>query len=82
MDHSVDYANQTVSLTGTIVVECPEGCWFFLDDGTGKLYIDLKPAGLTIPQKIGSRVTLVGKISGSEGNLQFLGEDVRFLDEK
>ncbi len=82
MDHSADYADRTVNVTGTIVIECPEGCWFFLDDGTGKLYIDLQPAGLSIPQKIGSRVTLSGKLTGSGGNLKFLGEDVQFVDQK
>ncbi len=82
IDGSDKFTAQRVSLTGKITVECPEGCWFFLDDGTGIIYIDLKPAELTIPQKIGSRVTLTGKIKGSGGNLQILGEEVKFLDEK
>jgi hypothetical protein len=82
IDGSERFSAQRVSLTGQIKVECPEGCWFFLDDGTGMIYIDLKPAELTIPQKIGSRVTLTGKIKGSGGNLQILGDQVKFLDEK
>lgn len=82
IDGSDKYADERVSLTGKITVECPQGCWFFLDDGTGMIYIDLKPAELTIPQKIGSRVTLMGKIKGSGGNLQILGDEVKFLDEK
>ncbi len=73
------YAGQAISLTGVIIIECPEGCWFFLDDGTGKIYVDLKPANLTIPQKVGSRVELRGKSKGAGGNLQILGEEVRFL---
>ncbi len=81
IDSSAKYSDHSVSLTGKIILECPEGCWFFLDDGTGKLYIDIKPAGLTIPQKVGSRVTLTGKISGSGGNLKILGDSVKFLDE-
>ena len=80
IDGSDKFAEQRVSLTGKIVVECAEGCWFFLDDGTGMIYIDLKPAGLTIPQKIGSRVTMTGKIKGAGGNLQILGDEVKFLD--
>ena len=81
IDHSEKYAGQTLSLTGTIALECPEGCWFFLDDGTAKIYVDLKPAGLTIPQKVGSRVILRGKTQGSGGNLQILGDEVKFPDE-
>jgi uncharacterized protein YdeI (BOF family) len=82
IDNSEKYSGQTVSLTGKIILECPEGCWFFLDDTTGKIYVDLKPAGLTIPQKVGSRVTLLGKPKGSGGNLQVLGDEVKFLDEQ
>jgi hypothetical protein len=81
IDHSEKYAGQTISLTGKIALECPEGCWFFLDDGTAKIYVDLKPAGLTIPQKVGSRVILRGKTQGSGGNLQILGDEVKFPDE-
>lgn len=82
IDGAEKYSEQTVSLTGTIILECPEGCWFFLDDGTGKIYVDLKPAGLTIPQKVGSRIMLRGKTKGAGGNLQILGEEVKFLDEQ
>jgi uncharacterized protein YdeI (BOF family) len=78
IDHTEEYAGHPVSLTGTIVVECSQGCWFFLNDGTGLIYVDLKPAGLTIPQKVGARVTIRGKVKGSGGNLQILGEAVEF----
>jgi hypothetical protein len=81
IDGSGKYDGQTISLTGKIVVECPEGCWFFLDDGTAKIYVDLKPAGLTIPQKVGSRIEVIGKTKGTGGNLQVLGDEVKFLDE-
>ncbi len=81
LDGSERYAGQTLTLTGTIILECSEGCWFFLDDGTGKIYVDLKPAGLTIPQKVGSRIVLCGKAKGTGGNLQIQGEEVRFIGE-
>ena len=78
IDDSEKFSGQKVSLTGKIIIECTEGCWFFLDDGTGKIYVSLKEAGLNIPQKVGSQVILVGEISGSGGNLKILGEQVRF----
>jgi hypothetical protein len=80
IDGPEKFSGQMLSLTGKIVLECPEGCWFFLDAGTGRIYVDLKPAGLTIPQKVGSRITLLGKTKGAGGNLQVLGEEVAFLD--
>jgi uncharacterized protein YdeI (BOF family) len=80
MERSEEYAGHSVILTGKIVVECSQGCWFLLNDGTGLIYVDLQPAGLTIPQKVGVRVTVRGKIKGSGGNLQILGEAVEFLE--
>jgi uncharacterized protein YdeI (BOF family) len=67
-----------VAMTGTVILECTSGCWFFLDDGTGKIYIDLATAGLHIPQKVGSRVTLAGDIAGSGGSLHIQAEAVSF----
>ncbi len=81
IDGSQRYAGQMLVLTGTIILECPEGCWFFLDDGTGKIYVDLKPAGLTIPQKVGSRIELKGKTKGEGGNLLILGDEIKFIDQ-
>jgi hypothetical protein len=78
IDHTDKYTGHRVSMTGTVVLECTEGCWFFLDDGTGKIYIELKTAGLEIPQKIGSRVILRGRPSGSGGNLLIQAEQVDF----
>ncbi len=78
IENSQEYTGQKVSLAGKIIVECTQGCWFFLDDGTGKIYVSLKEAGLNIPQKVGSQVILVGEISGSGGNLKILGEQVKF----
>jgi hypothetical protein len=78
IDHSDQYAARPVSLSGKIVMECTQGCWLFVDDGTGRLYVDLQPNGLTIPQMIGAQVKIQGRIKGSGSNLQILGETVEF----
>lgn len=78
IDHSEQYAARPVILSGKIVLECTNGCWLFLNDGTGQLYVDLQPNGLTIPQMIGSQVKVQGRIRGSGSNLQILGETVEF----
>ncbi len=78
IDSGEKFTGHKVAMTGTVILECTSGCWFFLDDGTGKIYIDLATAGLHIPQKVGSRVTLRGDIVGSGGNLHIAAEEVDF----
>ncbi len=80
IDRTSDFAGRSVSLTGQIVMECSQGCWFFLDDGTARIYVDLSTAGLSIPQWVGKKVTVFGKIKGEGGNLQLLGDEVRSLE--
>ena len=48
-----EYLDQTVRLEGKITRECPSGCWFFLEDETGTIYVDINPSGLNIPPKVG-----------------------------
>ncbi len=50
-----EYLNQTVRLEGKIVRECGSGCWFFLEDETGTIYVDINPSGLSIPPKVGKK---------------------------
>ncbi len=78
MDHSQQYADRPVILSGKVILECSQGCWLFLNDGTGQLYVDLAPNGLTIPQMVGSQIKIQGRIRGSGSNLQILGETVEF----
>lgn len=78
IDSEERFVGHKVAMTGTVILECTSGCWFFLDDGTGKICIDLATAGLHIPQKVGSRVTLRGDIVGSGGNLHIAAEEVTF----
>jgi uncharacterized protein YdeI (BOF family) len=56
-----------VVLEGKIVEECPSGCWFNVDDGTGKVKVDLAPASLAIPQKVNSEVKLIGTVKNEAG---------------
>ena len=55
-----EYLGQTVRLEGTIVRECPSGCWFFLEDETGTIYVDINPSGLSIPPKVWKKVAVEG----------------------
>ncbi len=61
--------NIEVVLHGTMEEKCPTaGCWFYLTDNTGKIRVDTQFAGFTvINQKIGSKVTVYGKVIKPEG---------------
>lgn len=63
------YTGQTVNLEGIIITQCQSnGCWFFLHDGTGQIFINLQPAGITIPPKTGKKATVTGDVIFENGN--------------
>ncbi|MBI5140891.1 MAG: OB-fold nucleic acid binding domain-containing protein [Nitrospirae bacterium] len=56
-----------VTLEGTISTQCmSNGCWFFLQDETGQIFINLAPNGMAIPPRTGKRA----KVSGIAGAAQ------------
>ncbi len=71
-----DYEDETVTIAGRIVRECPTGCW--LDVGTDKaaLYVDLNPAGFAIPQEVGSEVVVEGTIHYEDNQVSMSGQGV------
>lgn len=72
------YLDQTVRLEGKIVRECPTGCWFFLEDQTGKIYVDINPSGLSIPQKVGKKVVVEGVPTKINNVVSVIGKGVEF----
>jgi len=70
------YLNQTVKLEGKIVRECPSGCWFFLEDKTGTIFVDINPSGLTIPQRVGKKVVVEGELKSRNGRIIIVGGGV------
>jgi uncharacterized protein YdeI (BOF family) len=73
-----EYLDQTVRLEGKIVRECPTGCWFFLEDETGTIYVDISPSGLSIPPKVGKKVVVEGVPTNSNGRVSIIGKGVEF----
>lgn len=73
-----EYLNQTVRLEGKIVRECSSGCWFFLEDKTGTIYVDINPSGLTIPPKVGKKVVVEGVPEKRNGRIIINGKGVEF----
>jgi len=58
----VKYAGKTVTLEGDIIRQCPTGCWFDMQQGKGRIYVDLNPSGFAIPQKPGKTVLVEGQV--------------------
>lgn len=73
-----EYLDQTVRLEGKIVRECGSGCWFFLEDETGTIYVDINPSGLSIPPKVGKKVVVEGVPENKNGRLTINGKGVEF----
>lgn len=56
-----------VTLEGRIVTQCQSnGCWFFLHDGTGQIYIDLSKNQFTLPALPGKQVVASGTVARSQ----------------
>jgi starvation-inducible outer membrane lipoprotein len=72
------YLGKQVVLKGKIDMECGSGCWFYVDDGTGRIYVDLNPGGIAIPQRVGKAVTVIGKVAKEEDMLMVNATGVAF----
>lgn len=72
------YMGQAVVVKGKIITQCGAGCWFTLNDGTGTIYVDLKPSNLVIPQKRGATVTVHGEVVRKSGDTYIIGKKVEF----
>ncbi len=70
------YTNKTVAITGKIIRECPSGCWFDLQEGGAIIHVDLKPAGLAIPQEVGKHAVVEGKVRIADNNVEVTGTKV------
>lgn len=73
-----EYLGQTVRLEGKIVRECSSGCWFFLEDETGTIFVDINPSGLSIPPKVGKKVVVEGVPENKNGRITINGKGVEF----
>jgi len=70
------YNSTTVLVSGKVVNECGAGCWFFLDDGSGTIYVDLLPNNFAIPPMVGSKVTVEGTVLVEGSDISILGSSV------
>jgi len=73
-----EYLDQTVRLEGKIVRECPSGCWFFLEDETGTIYVDINPSGLSSAHEKRIKVEVDGVPTNINGRISIIGKGVEF----
>lgn len=60
---------KVVALEGIVVTQCTSnGCWFFLNDSTGQLFIDLAPKGFSIPPRTKRVAKVFGMVQQREGS--------------
>lgn len=62
-----DLLGQRVTLEGRIVSQCASnGCWFYLQDDTGQVYIDLSRNGFELPSLPNRRVKASGTVARAQ----------------
>lgn len=72
------HENKDVVIIGKIIAECGSGCWFFIQDETGQIYVDLLPSKFAIPQRVGKEVIVYGKVAIKIGEPMIIGKGVKF----
>lgn len=70
-----------VNLEGTIIGQCgsPDKCWFFMQDDTGRIFINLKPSKFSLPAAMGKKVRVTGMIQGAKEGYQIIAQGVEVL---
>jgi uncharacterized protein YdeI (BOF family) len=70
------FEGKTVTIEGKIIDECPAGGWFDITDQTGVIYVDLHPSDFAIPQMVGGRVIVEGKVKIRDNKPMIVGTGV------
>jgi len=76
LDNPEKYENKTITLKGEIKEVCPSGCWFFINDDFGELYVNIGPSGFAIPNKTGHEASVEGELITHNGSLMLVGKGV------
>ncbi len=70
-----------VSLEGNIIGQCgaPEKCWYFMEDATGRIFVNLKPANFSLPAAVGRKAKVTGTVLKTEDGYQVVAQGVQIL---
>ncbi len=78
LNSPTNYQNKEILIVGEITAECGSGCWFFIQDETGQIYVDLAPSKFAIPQRRGRKTVVYGKVEIKNGEPIIVGKGVEF----
>jgi uncharacterized protein YdeI (BOF family) len=68
---------QKVTLEGKIVSQCQSnGCWFFLKDETGQVYIDMATNKFSLPSMPNKQVASSGTVARAQNNIVLIATGV------
>lgn len=68
---------QKITLEGKIVSQCQSnGCWFFLQDDTGQLYIDMATNKFSLPPMPNKQVVASGTVARAQNNIVLVASGV------
>jgi uncharacterized protein YdeI (BOF family) len=72
---------KVVSLEGTIISQCQSAdkCWYFMQDDTGRIFVNLKPANFTLPAAIGKKAKVSGTIQKTTDGFQIIAQGAEVL---
>lgn len=71
------YHGEDVTVEGIITSQCgTNGCWFFLHDGSGQVYVNLAPNGLVLPPRNGKRAKVTGSVSVGENGVAVIARGI------
>ncbi len=66
-----------VLVEGVISTQCQSsGCWFFLSDGTARVFVNLAPKGFALPPKTGKKAKVMGEVMRDQNNVQIIAHGV------
>ena len=66
-----------VTVEGVVSTQCQSsGCWFFLSDGTARVFVNLAPKGFTLPPKTGKKAKVSGQVMKDQHNVQIIAHGI------
>ena len=74
--HPEQFQKQPVKVAGKITDECPAGGWFFLQDETGLIYVNLHPSYFAIPQAVGRKAVAQGVVRKEGPQIEVIAKGV------
>ena len=77
VEDAAAFDGKPVLLEGHITSECPSGCWFWLQDESGQLYVTSHASNFSIPQHVQKKARVYGRVFLEQGRPQVMALGVQ-----